>query len=319
MRTHFLFGSILRPPAAIAVTAACGLSLVWAAPGNAQSLQADIDAADPGDTVWVAPGDYTKALTVDKAITLIAQGPGPARVVGLSGSLATVIDIAFDGNLAVGPVTLVTCGSGLVLENCTFVGGIRGARIGTGAENVEIRGCTFNNYIEAMALDPEVGSLRVLETEFLSCSVGINASDTLSCPGGPRAPAFRCQGGDCGVIVLQDVFFDQGDDHLRVGGDYVVRIENSHFERASSCAIDAEGVRLEMIGTQITSAGGVGTGLVLRSVSGFVQKCQIAFWDVGLDIDDGDCRLYSDLIVGGSLEGGNDIGEHNLEPGHRTA
>ena len=258
--------------------------------------------------MWVAPGDYTKAVTVDKAITLIAQGPGPSRVVGLSGSLAKVVGIAFDGDLAVGPVTLVTCESGLTIEACTFVGGIRGVKVAGGAEDVLLQDCTFNNYIEAMAVDPGVGSVRVVGTDFLSCSVGINASDTLSCPGGSRAPAARCQTGECGEIVLEDVYFEQGDDHIRAGGDVVIRIQDSHLDRASSCTIEAQGVRLEMTNTQVTSVGGGGNGLVLRSVSGFIQGSQILFWDVGIEVGDGGCPLYSDIVIGGALEDGNRIG-----------
>lgn len=317
MRTRLFPRASRRFLEGLALGAVSALGLVWAGPARAQNLQGQIDAASPGDTVWVAPGDYTKAVTVNQAITLIAQGPEASRLAGLSGSEATVIGVDFDGNLAVGPVTLVQCESNLSLMECTFVGGIRGARVATGAENVLIDKCTFSNYIEAMALDPEVKSVRILDTAFQSCSVGLNVVDSLACPGGSRAPASRCESG-CGEIELQDLMFSEGDDQVRLRGNYVVRIRNCTLNLAGACALYAEGVRLEMDNTRITSAGGVGLGVRLRSVSGFITRTQISQWDVGLDIDDGDCPLYTDLVLGSApddpadvetkLDRANDIG-----------
>jgi hypothetical protein len=298
---------------ALALTVAFGMAVSSVGPTGAapQTLQDDIDQASPGDTVWIAPGDYVRAVTVDKAITLVPQTPGSVRMAALSGSEATVVGVVFDGNLASEPGTLVDCRSGLSLIDCTFQGPVRGARIEEGASSVVFRGCSFSNLIEAMALEPGIRSLTLEGTQLVDCSVGLVSSDTLSCDGGTiREPAERCAGGDCGVLTLDEVFASGGDRQLTVSGDYVLRILDSRFEEPTERALSAEGVRLEMERTEVTSVGGEKTGVILNSVSGFIRSSQVFFFDLGIGLGDGGCSRYSDIEIGGSLIHANDIGNH---------
>jgi parallel beta-helix repeat protein len=86
-------GVVLAPVLALAVFAAPRTATakfksrpVWVTPGH--SIQAAIDAADPGDTINVLPGDYTEspsstvALHITKPLALIAKsGPRPFQKV----------------------------------------------------------------------------------------------------------------------------------------------------------------------------------------------------------------------------------------------
>jgi hypothetical protein len=50
-----------------------------------------------------------------------------------------------------------------------------------------------------------------------------------------------------------------------------------------------------------------GTGLILHSVSGYLRRCEVRSWNTAIEVGDGDCSYYSDLVVGGSLDVTNDI------------
>ena len=283
--------------------------------GSAQTLQEAIDQASPGDTVFVAPGDYSRPVTVDKAITLLAEGPGEARLGGISGSLALVVGLVLDGSLGTRADFLVQAGSGLRFNNCTFRSSFSGAQITSGAKDVLFRDCYFNALLEAVNLEEGAVSVTLDGTEVVDCTLGLIGPDSLVCdtPSG-RVPAERCDGGPCGRIEILNSTFVGGARHLMLAGDYVLIVRDSEFRRASTTALRAAGVRFEMERCEVASTGGgFGTGLDLDSVSGFVRSSRILSRGRGIMIGDGGCHRYSDIVIGGTLLTANDISNLRLE------
>jgi hypothetical protein len=287
--------------------------IVEAQPLHAQSLQEMIDQASPGDTVLVPPGDYARPVTMHKDITLLAEGGGVARLSGLTGSLGSVVGIKFDGNLQAIPGELATVGSGLLVKNCTFTGAIRGARMVSGAEDVHIRGCTFDGVLDAIYIDEGVLGVRVENSMFTNFTIGISGSDSLECPpGGNRQAANRCPGGNCGRVEIAGVTMNGGGWHITLAGDYVVYITGSRLWFATDIGIRAAGVRLEITDSEVVGTGGIGTGIELASVSGFIQSTRIQSWNRGVLVGDGGCSRYSDLTMGGELQNACDISNYTL-------
>jgi len=192
-----------------------GASGAWA-----QGLQDDIDQAAPGDTVLVAPGSYSRAVTVDKSITILADGPGEVRLAGIGGVLATVVGIIFDGSLNPVPGELVAAGDALTFEDCTFESSIRAVRVLAGAQNVVLRRCFFDATLEAVSLDPGVMSVSLVECTLTDCTLGLVGNDAMTCPGGPaRTAATRCEA-PCGRVQITDCVFSGGDRQIQLAGDY---------------------------------------------------------------------------------------------------
>ncbi len=285
--------------------------IAQAQPLRAQSLQDWIDQASPGDTVLVPPGDYSRPVTMHKDITLLAEGGGTVRLAGLTGSLGSVVGIVFDGSLQVAPGVLATVGSGLFVKDCTFTGAIRGIRLVSGAEDVHIRGCTFDNVLEAVLLDEGVLAVRVENSVFTDITIGIAGPDSLECQsGGNRQAANRCPGAACGRVEIANVTMNGGGRQIVLAGDYVLSITNSRLRDATNTSIQAAGVRLELIDSEVTGEGGVGTGIELASVSGFIRSTRIQSWNRGLVVGDGGCSRFSDVVLGGELPNSCDISNH---------
>ncbi len=272
------------------------------------ALQDAVDAASPGDTVWIEPGEYARTITVHKAITLRPLGgPGSVRLGSLDASLATLEDIFFDGALSGWTGTLATAGSSATFEGCRFTGKLRGVEVASGAEEVLLRDCVFDGLFQAVTLAPGIGSLRLERVEVSGVSLGVTASDSLACaPGGARVPADRCSRGDCPEVQVIDSRFTGGEVQVDLPGPVLFSAEGSIFEGAKT-TISARGARLNLDGCTIAGVSQTGTALRLRSVSGRLSRCAIQLWDTGLEIGDGGCPDYSDLLVGGSLALANDI------------
>ena len=264
------------------------------------SLQGDIDDAVPGDTVWVAPGDHTRGITVNKAITLVPAGPGDSRLIALNGSLATVDGLIFDGGLGPGPIALVTARSGLELKNCTFQNGLRGGLVESGAQDVIFTTCSFNGLIEGILFETGAVSMVLQNSTITDCFLGLSGADLLTCTGGDRAPADRCQSGTCGTVMILNSTITGGESQVTLGENHLLFVNGSQFVEAVSSGFTLKGVRLEMDQCTVSSTTG-STGMKLDSVSGFIRSTKILSFETGLIIGDGGCSRYSDLEIGGNL------------------
>lgn len=291
---------------AVAVTALLtgAAASVWA-----QGLQTRIDQASPGDTVLVPDGDYAKRVTVDKPITLLPEGPGVPRLVGLSGSQATVVGLALDGSLSAQAGTLVEAGTGLTVRDCSFRSAIRGAAVLDGAQEVRFDHCLFDGTIETANLAPGAVSTTFDSCRIVGSAIGITGGPGFACGGGTeRVPAERCAGGGCGSLEIAGCTFTGGDYHIQVAGDFLLTVLDSELRDAGQVGIRAQGVRLDIENCDILSSGGAGTGLELDSVSGSIVRSRILSWNEAIVVGDGGCAAYSDVSFGGSLEAANDIG-----------
>ncbi len=103
-------------------------------PGNYSTIQAGINGALPGDTVFVQSGTYYEHVVVNKSISLIGEQPETAFIDG-------------SGN---GTVVLVTS-SNTVVSNFTIRDGIYGILVER-ANNVVIRKNNVSNNREGITL-----------------------------------------------------------------------------------------------------------------------------------------------------------------------
>jgi hypothetical protein len=281
-----------------------GVPAGWAA----FSLQQAVDEASPGDTVWVEPGDYLRTLLVNKAITIRPSGPaGSVRLASAEASLATLEGIVFDGALGDWEGVLALAGPSATFADCRFTGKMQGLQVQTGSGTVLLRDCAFDGLFQAITLEPGPGSLLLERVEASGISIGLALHDTLICPpGGIRTPAERCAAGDCGEVRVIDSRFTGGEVQIDLPG--VIRFEarGSVFEVAK-LALRARGARIELEDCVISGVTQSGTGLILHSVSGYLRRCEVRSWNTAIEVGDGDCSYYSDLVVGGSLDVTNDI------------
>ncbi|WP_327074874.1 right-handed parallel beta-helix repeat-containing protein [Kitasatospora purpeofusca] len=117
---------------------------------SAHRLVADaVRAAQPGDTVVVAPGRYEEALELARRIVLVAeQGPGTvvlaappggAPALAVLGPDCVLRGLGLEGADPGDPAVTVAAGAGLVLDHCTVSGGRIEVRGPEGAEPGDFR------------------------------------------------------------------------------------------------------------------------------------------------------------------------------------
>lgn len=99
--------------------------------GNApfRTITDALRAARPGATLWIAPGTYTEALLVDKAVHLIGEGePGQVRVVAADrrvlvtrGELVEVTNLVLDGATEGAQLGSVNVDAGMLVLRGSYV------------------------------------------------------------------------------------------------------------------------------------------------------------------------------------------------------
>lgn len=113
----------------LGVAATLGTVGVGTATAATDDPQTAIDAAEPGETVTVAPGTYDGPLAVDVPnLTVQATPPGDATVTGSDDTTGAAVSVEADG------VTL----RGLRVTN---PGGLLGVKVGRGLDDVTVADC----------------------------------------------------------------------------------------------------------------------------------------------------------------------------------
>jgi len=107
-------------------------------------------------------------------------------------------------------------------------------------------------------------------------------------------------------VRVTDSRFTGGVVQIDLPGVILFRAQGSVFEEAAT-ALRARGARLELEACVISGVTQGGTGLILHSASGYLRRCEIRSWNTAIEVGDGDCSYYSDLVVGGTLDVTNDF------------
>jgi hypothetical protein len=154
----------------------------------ANPLQAQVDAADPGDTILVNPGTYTGYLNLDKPITIEANGEGVILVAPESGDLTWI------------------SASGVVLKGLVLDGGVsQRTAIGVGSvEGLEVRNCTFRNLQTGIWIDPSSDAMNVVVANNIFENVRDYGIDNQTADN--TSPYFRC------LAIGNRFTFDSGTD-----------------------------------------------------------------------------------------------------------
>jgi hypothetical protein len=111
MKTIFTLGRMCFPLALIAVAAVLFRPAVAQGAGPIQAL---VDAAAPGATVVVPPGNYADAVRIDKDLTLMGSGPDSPVLSGLSNAI--VVQIASNATVTLSNLALASHPEGAVLN-----------------------------------------------------------------------------------------------------------------------------------------------------------------------------------------------------------
>ncbi len=163
----------------LATVAALGAQTLTV-PDDYPTIQAAIDAAEPGDTVFVRAGTYTENVTVDKEIRLLGSGRGEVRI-GEEDPERPVMFIPLDaGELSIEAITIFggkrgvdvrsTRGTSVRLIDLLVVENEQGLVVaGKGAVSVER--CLFVDNELGVVLDG--GRARLHESEICLGTVGV--------------------------------------------------------------------------------------------------------------------------------------------------
>jgi parallel beta-helix repeat protein len=147
-------------------------------PEDYSTVQAAINAAAPGATVWIAPGVYNESLVINKKITLIGEpGSEPKFDCGGSGIAITILSGGSGSTIA--GITITSWDGGISLQdanNCRIYDNImslitnNGITLqGTGATKNQIYSNIFKN--DAVALDvTSSSSNNVISQNIISLS-----------------------------------------------------------------------------------------------------------------------------------------------------
>ncbi|MFP3897169.1 MAG: right-handed parallel beta-helix repeat-containing protein, partial [Anaerolineales bacterium] len=98
------------------------------------TLQAVIDAASPGDTIYLGPYEYEGGIVIDKPLTILGQ-EGTVVIVGSHGMTVSAHDVTIDG--------ITFDGTG-----CASGSGDAGIYVQDGVERIVIRNCEVKNWCD---------------------------------------------------------------------------------------------------------------------------------------------------------------------------
>jgi nitrous oxidase accessory protein len=111
------------------------IALVFACNINAGTLQEQIEAAAPGDTIRVKAGVHAERIRIDKPITLVGEpgaeirGNGVGKVIVIDADDVTIRDLHITGSgleLSDDDAAVFVTGNRATIENCTIANSLHG-------------------------------------------------------------------------------------------------------------------------------------------------------------------------------------------------
>jgi hypothetical protein len=173
---------------------------IWA-PQQQETLAAAIAAADEGDTIMLAAGEFKGGVTIDKPLTIIGRGQDKTTVTGGDSVLTAQADLVLrnltvlDGENGI----FVNAGRRLTMTRCTVTGA---KQDGIGFEKspdtvIEIRDCLITHNGDGIDLESTQG--LIVNTSFIA-----NLDDGLDYDGDACVTCIGCR------------FADNGDDGIEI-------------------------------------------------------------------------------------------------------
>lgn len=172
--------------------------------GDAKTIAAAVQAARPGDEIVLSPGVYTEAVSIEKALTIKAQGAGASTIESPGGTAVLVKGgpvvfwgvsvtipsskgaafwiargtVSFSGaKISGGETALLVegAGSALKLADAQLAGGGRG--LDSSSAWVSIEGCEFSGASESGVRARDRARLFVSKSRFIGNGRGVLAID----------------------------------------------------------------------------------------------------------------------------------------------
>ena len=153
------------------VMLSCGLALVLATtamadtiivPDHYATIQGAVDAANPGDTVFVRAGTYHENLTVGKTLTLKGEGSESTFVDG--GGTGDVISVGNTANVRIDGLTALNGGSNGIYFNSVTYSTIVNCDVTSNADcGIRLRSSSHNRILHCHAYQNEVDGIIVAD------------------------------------------------------------------------------------------------------------------------------------------------------------
>ena len=269
--------------------------------GTHRSLVAAVEAAEDGDTIELAPGTYTEAVTIDKDLTLVGSGPAEEIVISVDEGPVMVIegaDVAMSGITFTGPASdgVRLVGGTAILEDLVF------RNVGEPFTQAPCPVPCWSLYVDAGA------SVVVSDNEFIDGGqISINNGSTAeivgnSLSGGPHIALFEV---GPGTVVRNNTITDSKSRGIGTYEPTDVVISGNTITNVPEYGItvgwgSSPGVNPQIVANTIS---GSGNGIdVAHSAEPLIERNVIFDNGVGIIL------RGSDAFIGGNDLGGNGQG-----------
>lgn len=205
------------------------------------TIGAAVRAQTPGQSVVVAPGNYSEDLVIDRDVTVVAEaGPGSVRLTGQVVAVGNIrlSGLVIQGNSREKPAVTIT-GGDVQFTDCEILDGRFSA---DGSATVSLRSCRLRT---AIAAGVQLAGSSV--TELVDCVVAETDGTGILAEGSAQVDLTGCR--------LEGVTGSG----VRVRGTAIVRIRESEILRAGRCGVLIEDSgSLAMVRSRIERTGAEG-------------------------------------------------------------
>ncbi len=228
-RAAFTIASVPTLAQALALLAAPAGADTLKVPGDFATIQAAIDAAQPGDTIDVAKGTYAEAVVFLARTNITMRGKGFPRIDGGGGAVPLCIDGSTD-------ITIL----GFVLAN-----GAPASVDVAGSTRATILKCTIDGGTTG------IRATQCSELVIAKCKIADTQDDGI-----------HGEGLSLGTIEKNSIA-DTGGDGIALSEDAVTtttstQVSKNKIVRATGTSLHVEGDDNEIVSNQVSDGGGVG-------------------------------------------------------------